>query len=596
MYSKKTKLQEIKDRLNIENISFEEREKLFKDMRRAGGKIVELKYSDDPYTTFKIKSDSHRELMENNALDDSKKKTGKIIPHNIRAPQEKENPFRTKNKPLPISSNSKKQKTDINKNSGNSLFFFWVKFNCFIGGLTSWNAKYFSHRFITRMLDNNLQKIMRIHLLLEPIFKPQNSKMAAFRQIILDEHRLMDYEFTYHTYKLFDLKHFQNLQTELNISVLDAEETLKAIFKKLYLFNRYQSQLKISTMLILQKFKQQFPETYSINPSVSFDKIWSSLIVSLYFELEQMMEFYMAYHNNSNHTYSTLEQYLQIDKQSIVLGALSQEWKKESLLNSLKSEEQETTTESDQEEQETTTSLYPNSMIQEGVEFLLQNINYLTLFEQFKSSPDLRSHFNSDDKLFYTYVLLDYLDKEFSILWTGDVVQYYTVADGTSVGRFDAKKEAVTLYHKLNSAHELINDYLRQKHDTEKMIDRTYDKKNLVIQQHIKELSRSSFNIRQNIQTAIYEFMLLIDKINKSLGTQNPFIGNIEQIINLSRTYSNRIINGMTVKNALLKVNQIMTSVLWLLKNGDLSGTSANISSVLVMKDVIERLGVSKSQ
>ncbi|MGL4388426.1 MAG: hypothetical protein ACRCTJ_03435 [Brevinema sp.] len=595
----KSKLQSIKNRLKVEDLSFEEREALFTELQKAGGKIVEITESDDPVEKFKRRSAVYQKFKDSSKVSTNKNtQSAPVGNHNVRSSKESSNPFRETKKPASTTNfktSTIQLKHEVSKKVSvpSSWFLFWIKLNCFIGGLTNWGAKYFSQRFIKRMLDTNKQKIIRIQFLLEPIFKEKTSQTLAFRSKIADENRLLDYELAYHTYKLFDLRHFIKLQTEMPSSVLRSEQTLKEIFTNLYLFNRYATQLKISTMLILQKFKQQFPDSISGNPSMAFDKIWNSLIIPIYFDLEQMIEFYMNYTNvvQKSLVYKTIDDYLQTTNKHITIGMLAQDWKEQYLMKSMQMEKSLDGEENHEEgADEVPASIYPNQQFQKDVEFLLSSINYQKILHTFQKNTDLRSNFSSDDKLFYTYVILDYLDKEFSTLWVGDEIQYYTVADGTSVGRFDAKKEVVAQNHRLNSAHEWINDYLRRKNETEKMVARTYDQKNLVVQQHLKEISRSSFNVRQNIQTLLYDFMLLIDKLTQSANTSNSLIGNFEQVIALPRSYSNRLINGMTVKDALVKSRNLMAALLWLLKYGDLSGMSANISEPIVFKDVVIKL------
>lgn len=602
MSNYKNKLDEMQDRLKIDALSYDERKKLFNDLKKNGGKIVDMAESNDPYKNFAHKSQEYIATQKYNEkskkISDAKikrKRQEKVGDHAIRSATE-QNPFRDSSYSNSIKN---KQSTSSSSKKNLSVFdglsLFWIKLNCFIAGFTNWSATKFKSSYIKKLTQKQYKQILELSAILQPIFESKNLRTLDFRTKMFEENKLLDYELAYHTYHLFNIKLFDTLPSEMPISVLQAEDTLKQLFKTLYSFNKYSAQLKISTLVILQKFRKMYPKSYSVDPIFLFERLWSSLFITIYFDLEQIMYYYMALHNNKAHLsiYNTLDEYLGITS-PVVIGKLAQEWREQHLFERMKKNENNSSKTEDQNSSETIaeqkSAVYPNQTIQEGVEYLIHNIPFYKLLQQFKENGDLRTNFTPDDKLFYTYILVDYLDKEFAMLWNGDVVQYFTVTDGTNLGRFDAKKEINILNTKLSTSYELINGYLKQRNVTEKMISTTYDKKNPLINQHLRELSRTSFDVRNNVEIALYNLMLLLDRILQSQNTANPLIGNGAQIIALNKTYSGKMINGMTVSDALTKARQLIASILWLLKYGDLSGLSNLIVPPIVLGDIIADL------
>ncbi|MGL4394400.1 MAG: hypothetical protein ACRCS8_04160 [Brevinema sp.] len=597
MSGQKSKLQEMQSRLKVEDLSPAERDALFKDLQKAGGKIVELTEEDNPYNQFKKKSQAYKEITgsdrppSNNEKARLKKNDGdeKVGGHDIRPSADSANPFRavnvvTKPKTPQKSQNQTMQlRHETSKKIGTpgDLFLLWIRFNCFIGGLTRWSGKTFTKSFTRRMTVTNRDQIIKIKSILDPLFREPTPENLNFRKKLGKENRLIDLELAYHAYNLFDLQDFSKLQREMSRSVLESEKTLKNIFTTLYLFNRHQTQLKVSTAGILRRFRELYPDVCPPNADRVFDGIWDLLVVPMYFDLEQMMELYMNQANVLQKTllYKTMDDYLQTADKDVEVGNLAREWREQDRYQAEKLKEA-----MDTEAEADPSAIYPNEQIQQDAEFLFECLDYPKLLESFKKSSDFRVHFTPDDKLFYTYVILDFFDKEFSSLWVGDLIQYYTVADGTSVGRFDSRKEVVALNHKLNGAHEWVNDYLRRKDQTQKMIARTPDQKSMLVQQHLKELSRSSFTVRQNLQTILYDFTQLIGRLVRSIDENNPLIGGTDQEIVLQKSFSDRIINGMTGKDALIKAHNLMAALLWMLKYGDLSGLSANMVGEIKFK------------
>jgi len=552
-------LDEMRDRLSINTLDQDNRKKLYKDLTNAGGRVIDL---DGKLQGIKA---------SNNGSDKE------ITKHNIRG-SEIQNPFR-----VPVN-NKNRIKIEKRKSSVSWITLFWLRLNCKFSNIFGFGANTFSYTFkflISKKLYNDF---LSLRLYLNPIFKSISPQTLQFRKKYYQYDNLMDYELAYRVYTLFDNNLFLQLQNSMEISVNESEKDIKKLFATLYLLYKYNTQLKIALISILQSFNKEFPsfaykEVSIKNINGIFDELWGKI----YNLLEQLISYYLNNYNYLNNKSDTLLEYLEIDNNDLEIGSFADEWKRQYLMEDLTRDLEE----DEKSEIETHRTIYPNDIVEKGCVFIQKNIDFKTYYNQFSEFGDLRALFEKTDRVFYAYVLVDYFDSEFTFLWTGNYINFYTVTAGSALGRFDPKKEFFILNTKINQFYELVNEYLRVVYSISKIKNSSNNRSQInFLELRLKEVSKNSFNIRKNLVQIALEFSILIEKILKTKNTDDSLIGNWDEQIKVNgKNKNNKIVNDKTILEILQIVYEYTNAMGWLLNYSDLSGLGTDMSKPEVLTD-----------
>lgn len=560
MEPKKDQLDKMRERLDLNTLEEGTKKRLFKKFTDVGGKVINLE-------------DKEQEnlLQNKTSQSGSIRKTPKgqeVENHQIRPSQETLNPFKSTQVPVIKATIPADVETKTTWWS-----FYTLRLGCFFGRITNLSGTKFTQKFIDLTLKSIYAEYIFLQLFLDPIFKDPTPESLRFREYIYQNNMLFDYEMAYHAYNLFNKTDFVSLQKTMLISVEDSEKYFLSIYRQFDLFFGHVSQMKISTSLIIKKYEEFFHQKVNQHFTVKklntiFELIWTEWR----FSIDDLVHYYWG-SNNRKQPYLTFHQFFHGNVVSPPqIGMLSKEWEIQSILQQQQEEE-----EKENEIKETTSASFPSEDIAKGVAFIRNNIDFVQYMAQFQSGKDLRALFQADDQVFYSYILVDYFDKEYTGVWNG--VQFYVVPGG-DMGRFDPKKELKTLNNKLHQFYELVNGHLRFLKTNQPYSIRGQEQYN---EKKEREITRSSFQVRQSLTVLAFEYEKLFNKIISSKETPDDMLGNWTEKILTTKTYEHKLLYETTVEEIFSLSYEYMSALHWLLEYSDLSGLSGKIAKMAVL-------------
>lgn len=553
----RSKLDSIKQRLDIENLDLETRRKMFEDLKKAGGRVIDL---DAEEKTKKLMPAPSSKPVISGA------------PRKIQSSAKKDNHLK-KSPPKRQSVNTPVQPTDTEQKY--SLFTLWgFKINCIVSWIFNFSGTDFRHRFIRLVLIRYRNILLNLKIFLDPVFSVNNLQSLEFREQFYRMNSLQDYELAYRTFTLYNDQLFESLEKTLRKSVFTAKEDLKKLFAELYLLKPYASRIKVSCMLVLQRFSRFSPkgmaEKYS---QEKIDRFFNFIWDQFYWEIDNLMNYYCVDESIVRHKMLTFDEFLGM-KNAPPVGTYAEEWKQMHMLKDIEEQEKSQQDLADADASQDSDVFagveFPNNTVREGVDFLIKSVDFSFYYKKFKESNDLRSLFEPSDKLFYTYALVDFFDMEFSFLWTS-ALNFYVLSDG-SIGRYDPKKELSNLNNRLNQFYEMVNDYLRLLRNHTELSRSQTAAQRLQFEQKEKELSRASYNVRTILSKLMQDYDTIFSRLIKLQDTGETIVGNWNEPITLKVKNSNRIVNDMLVKDAVALAQMIVYTMNWLLQRSDLSG------------------------
>lgn len=558
----RSKLESIKQRLDIENLDLETRRKMFEGLKKAGGRVVDLdseqKTSKSASSTSSkpVISEAPRRTQSSAKKSEQSKKSSAVL--------------KSVKTPVQIAETGQKP----------SLFTLWgFKLNCVVSWIFNFSATDFRHRFIRLVLIRYRNILLSLKIFLDPVFSTNNLQSLEFREQFYRMNSLQDYEFAYRTFSLYNDQLFESLERTIRKSVFTAKDDLRQLFADLYLLKPHAARIKVACMLVLQRFTRFSPEAAAKNYSQDkidrfFDFIWDQF----YWEMDNLMNYYCADESIVRKKVLTLDEFLNI-KNTKEIGSYAEEWKQIHMLKDIEDQEESQMDFSEENSSEDSDLFagvdFPNDTVREGVDFLIKSVDFNFYYKKFKENNDLRSLFEPSDKLLYTYAIIDFFDSEFSFLWNS-VLNFYVLSDG-SIGRYDPKKELANLSNRLNQFYEMVNDYLRLLRNHNELSRSQTAAQRLQSEQKEKELSRASYNVRNILSKLMQEYDVIFSRLIGLQESGETIVGNWNEPIILKIKNSNRIVNEMLVKDAVALAQVIVHTMSWMLNRSDLSGLGARL-------------------
>ncbi|MGL4367103.1 MAG: hypothetical protein ACRCTQ_02305 [Brevinemataceae bacterium] len=578
-----SKLDEIRNRLNVNELKEKERKKLFNQLQKSGGQVVDL--DQNKLQNAGIKSNSQ-------SINSGYAKTSN---HNVR-PSQNANPFRqdienSKHKDMGVASRSIAQNNQSQQSYVSKVKMFFLRFNAFLSGIFNFNAQKFREGFKSLVLVQAEGSFLSIKKILLPLIQ-NSSEVEEFKKFLYTEDRLIDYEMVYRFYYLFDKNAFVEVSQALERSVDSAEDVIKRFFVPIFQLFQYSAQVKVSTMVIVEKFREYFPDLAKKYNVKQFEREFDIIWMKFYYMLEQLIDYYWNRYNFLNHNHISLSQYLGITEY-VEPGKFARRWKNEVIEAMKKKETQQQQQPQDLVENQQKID-FPDNNVSQGVFFIKTNIDFRKAYYQLKSKSDLRSTFDYNDKIFYLYVLIDYFDAEFNMLWTSNIINFYLTTEGNSFERTDVKKEINLLTSKMNQFYELVNKYLKACLVVKNILkDKHLQSRSLELKHKEKGLEQMSYSIRQTMGTIFDNLNQIFNVILQSKNSEETMIGNWQEKIVLTQKHQlERLINHKTIYDAFLLVFNFSSAIVWLLKFSELSGMSRMLSEPQIFRELLEDQGM----
>ncbi|MGL5254994.1 MAG: hypothetical protein ACRC9L_08395 [Brevinema sp.] len=573
-----SKHQEMQRRLNVQDMDHSERAKMFNKLKEAGGQIIDLD---------KQKAEAAAKAAAKLAPKPSPSRPSRPKPMKMkRPPQQKPVTQEDANSRL-----EDKVKIDRAKPKYPSGFqVLGYRMNIFLSWIVNFSAQRFRPRYISLVMSEYQNAVLSISTMLAPLYN-ETPESRDFRNRMYTSGNLMEYELGYYFYHLFENQKFSNLQRPISQGVKPAKDHIKALFSSLYRLRLHTTYSKVAISNLLRRFAESFPTKASKSSSAKQVSKWMEIVWDKFFlETNQLVLYYWTEDCHKGKSTISLDRYLGVENLPKI-GALAEEWETTFKTQEIIDADIENASEEDiaLEEEEELVALYPSENVKEGIEFIMKSILFEGKLHGYQSGNDLRALFKGDDKIFYTYTLIDFFDAEFSPLWSGNLLNFYVVND-RSGARYDPKKELIAINSRINQFYEQVNEYLRQLRSFRELRNSSGSGSQRLLQLENKEkdLTFLSHAARTTAAKLLEEYLVHIGRVLSSREAIEPLISNWSEELPVTKTHR-KTLAGVSVVDALTLVAQYLEAAQWLLSKSDLSGRGNTLIKPVVFSIIASK-------
>ncbi len=543
---KKSKLDEIRERTGIVGLTEKEKKEMFQKFVNAGGKVVELEEN--------RKKSNIRRHLDLSEIENKKKS----LSQNIKKSQSSQ-----------ISSKIEKSYNPINR---------WIEkfssmLDCFFNRILSFGGKSFTERFKNFLLIDFQNTLLKSRMILASIiYQDKIVSLEIRKKLLLDNSFPYYYELLYRYDNLYDENKFSFLD-RLKISLETVDEVkpvILDIFKGLMILQPYLSSLKaaVERSLWMERELRKLPTSIYYENLKKMNSYIDFIFNKVYPKLFVLVDFY---YRNRSKLNESLRDFLGFGEKDS-MGYYTFIWKQE--LEKIMKEEEKKSKEEKEKREEANLIEDLSLNVKEGLEFLLANIKPEENLRKFSENKDVRALFNVKDKIFYTYLILDYFDKEFSFIFTSNRVEFGVIfIDGN---RIDVKKDFSNIYYRINNVFEKIDDYLKIIKELKKIEEDNFmpfQEKSSRMNQCSIQRSQLSRLIRKEAKSIFEEFENKLLFIISDYRGENKILQNPENVIEFDlQLDGERFSNGKRVIDILEVAYKYSSAVSFLFSQADLGG------------------------
>lgn len=210
-----------------------------------------------------------------------------------------------------------------------------------------------------------------------------------------------------------------------------------------------------------------------------------------------------------------------------------------------------------------------DKLIETGLDLIDNIVDY----EKLKTNLD---YIDINDKVYRAMTLCDYLDSEYSVIFSNKYVKYNIILeDHTKVDYATDFNHAIMdiseLNSKLNEYYSIANSIVELNSDADVRVSN----RSVLMKERTAQLSLISKNIRSQYASIIGSLKKSIDRLMLNKEERSRIIGNPDEVITLSSSKDSggkKRLSGSTVMIALTEAFYYITALNFLLTNGELSG------------------------
>ncbi len=570
-------LDKIKNRLHINDLDEGSKKELFQTFVQAGGEVVDFdkedrknKYRAVTGNTDKVSGDSSgsRSYPE---IDRSRAKGGGKI-----------------KKRSSISIQESMKVNPVSK----WVERFSAKLGCVLSGVTNFSVKRFKKGFSDLILEKYQNSLLEIRMVLASVLH-QNSMVVEQIKTKLnsDQNFPFLYELIYRVDELYSEEQFNHLMVMHNDPevVDDLKEEIIDLYKGLYILKPHHDQIKLAAERAITMER----ELRRLDPNVSYNNLrkisnyLDYVFFRIYPKLFSLVDYYYKMETkNKPQRFQTFIGLVEEDN----LGYYSKKWHEEiefaSQKERLKDELHPDAPKSENEAELIKKAAEESLPLNKGIEFINQNLKYAELLKYYKEQKDLRALFSLNDKVFLTYALVDFFDKEFSFIFNSPKVHFnITINYGT---RMDIKKELSDCYYKLNSFYERVNEYLKIMREIRKVDKDTYishEEKSGRLNQYSAQRSQISRKMRSEAKALFETFSkTLLFVITDYQGEKNLMQNPDERLEFSKKLDGDRIAHGKSAIEAIEEAYNMSFALHYLLTDGELGGYAVLLNNPMFLK------------
>ena len=563
-----------RDRLKLDDIEEDDRRDLFNKFVDAGGEVVYDSRKKINSTTTNINANTNSHIKKNNSINTNSQSR---FEHSDIKPKKESHPT---NKQTNYEAIEKIKTNEVFKpaNKSKPLFFnFKLWLSAFSSGVITFFGGKVNSKFLNFIDKNVISSLLEMDTLMFNALNPMgindaDSKNKRDKIISRFATELEDVELLERIKDQYDEKVYKNLlrpykELDSPVVAVNYVNELKGMFRPLYVLHLYSSKIKLvgekamSSYAIVDNMSKGI-----VNSRISAFKRAVELIYSKYYPKLLILLQYAS--KEKLETLEEFNRFLEITDVDILGYYTKLKLANQKLHESKIEAAKENIGKKDEEEKLNKIESIGVKLIEKCVSFKKEDNNI-----EYETDPFYTIEEN--DKIYRIKVLIDFLDREYSILFVSNKVKYNLVYD--NLVRTDYKSDFNNIFLSLSDINSRFNEYS----EICKNILKVEEDEAMRFEQRVSMLSERngqrayiSKNLKSTVMSIINSFKKKLDKLLLDKEEREKIIANPNDILTLFADIGNhkKRVQGYNVLKALTEAYYFISGFNYLITEGELSG------------------------
>lgn len=563
-----------RDRLKLDDIEEDDRRDLFNKFVDAGGEVVYDSRKKINSTTTNINSNANSHIKKNNSINTNSQSR---FEHSDIKPKKESHPT---NKQTNYEAIEKIKTNEVFKpaNKSKPLFFnFKLWLSAFSSGVITFFGGKVNTKFLNFIDKNVISSLLEMDTLMFNALNPMgindaDSKNKREKIISRFATELEDVELLERIKDQYDEKVYKNLlrpykELDSPVVAVNYVNELKGMFRPLYVLHLYSSKIKLvgekamSSYAIVDNMSRGI-----VNSRISAFKRAVELIYSKYYPKLLILLQYAS--KEKLETLEEFNKFLEITDVDILGYYTKLKLANQKIHESKIEAAKENIGKKDEEEKLNKIESIGVKLIEKCVSFKKEDNNI-----EYETDPFYTIEEN--DKIYRIKVLIDFLDREYSILFVSNKVKYNLVYD--NLVRTDYKSDFNNIFLSLSDINSRFNEYS----EICKNILKVEEDEAMRFEQRVSMLSERngqrayiSKNLKSTVISIINSFKKKLDKLLLDKEEREKIIANPNDILTLFADIGNhkKRVQGYNVLKALTEAYYFISGFNYLITEGELSG------------------------
>lgn len=563
-----------RDRLKLDDIEEDDRRDLFNKFVDAGGEVVYDSRKKINSTTTNINANTNSHIKKNNSINTNSQSR---FEHSDIKSKKESHPT---NKQTNYEAIEKIKTNEVFKpaNKSKPLFFnFKLWLSAFSSGVITFFGGKVNPKFLNFIDKNVISSLLEMDTLMFNALNPMgindaDSKNKREKIISRFATELEDVELLERIKDQYDEKVYKNLlrpykELDSPVVAVNYVNELKGMFRPLYVLHLYSSKIKLvgekamSSYAIVDNMSKGI-----VNSRISAFKRAVELIYSKYYPKLLILLQYAS--KEKLETLEEFNRFLEITDVDILGYYTKLKLANQKLHESKIEAAKENIGKKDEEEKLNKIESIGVKLIEKCVSFKKEDNNI-----EYETDPFYTIEEN--DKIYRIKVLIDFLDREYSILFVSNKVKYNLVYD--NLVRTDYKSDFNNIFLSLSDINSRFNEYS----EICKNILKVEEDEAMRFEQRVSMLSERngqrayiSKNLKSTVMSIINSFKKKLDKLLLDKEEREKIIANPNDILTLFADIGNhkKRVQGYNVLKALTEAYYFISGFNYLITEGELSG------------------------
>ena len=563
-----------RDRLKLDDIEEDDRRDLFNKFVDAGGEVVYDSRKKINSTTTNINANTNSHIKKNNSINTNSQSR---FEHSDIKSKKESHPI---NKQTNYEAIEKIKTNEVFKpaNKSKPLFFnFKLWLSAFSSGVITFFGGKVNPKFLNFIDKNVISSLLEMDTLMFNALNPMgindaDSKNKREKIISRFATELEDVELLERIKDQYDEKVYKNLlrpykELDSPVVAVNYVNELKGMFRPLYVLHLYSSKIKLvgekamSSYAIVDNMSKGI-----VNSRISAFKRAVELIYSKYYPKLLILLQYAS--KEKLETLEEFNKFLEITDVDILGYYTKLKLANQKLHESKIEAAKENIGKKDEEEKLNKIESIGVKLIEKCVSFKKEDNNI-----EYETDPFYTIEEN--DKIYRIKVLIDFLDREYSILFVSNKVKYNLVYD--NLVRTDYKSDFNNIFLSLSDINSRFNEYS----EICKNILKVEEDEAMRFEQRVSMLSERngqrayiSKNLKSTVMSIINSFKKKLDKLLLDKEEREKIIANPNDILTLFADIGNhkKRVQGYNVLKALTEAYYFISGFNYLITEGELSG------------------------